>query len=84
MNQPTEQLKKSEIGTEQNEFEIYIVDDDPAFSFILKDFLLTTMELESKLFSDGTEFLKKYKANDSRKVILDYEFSKGPNGLVVL
>ena len=29
-------------------------------------------------------FLSKYKSNDSRKIILDYEFDVGPNGLVVL
>ncbi|MBK9415562.1 MAG: response regulator [Bacteroidetes bacterium] len=27
---------------------------------------------------------KKYKTNDSRKIILDYEFSEGSNGLLVL
>ncbi len=68
----------------QDEFEIYIVDDDPAFSFMLKDYILSAMEMESKHFTNGTEFLKKYKANDSRKIILDYEFSEGPNGLLVL
>ncbi|MBL0033548.1 MAG: response regulator [Bacteroidetes bacterium] len=79
-----EQLKKSDSDTAQNDFEIYIVDDDPAFSFMLKDYLLSAMEMQSKHFVTGAEFLKKYKANDSRKIILDYEFSDGPNGLFVL
>ena len=34
MNQPVEQLKKSESNTAQDDFEIYIIDDDPAFSFM--------------------------------------------------
>ena len=84
MNQPVEQLKKSESNTAQDDFEIYIIDDDPAFSFMLKDYILSAMEMESKHITNGTEFLKKYKTNDSRKIILDYEFSEGPNGLLVL
>ena len=34
-----------------------------------------------KILSD---FLKGYRNSDSRKIILDYEFDKGPNGLEVL
>ncbi len=84
MDQPTEQLKKADSENNEKEFEIYIIDDDPAFSFMLKDYLLSEMEINSQHYSNGTEFLKKYKANDSRKIILDYEFTSGPNGLIVL
>ncbi|MBK9415563.1 MAG: hypothetical protein IPN61_19455 [Bacteroidetes bacterium] len=61
MNQPVEQLKKSESNTAQDDFEIYIIDDDPAFSFMLKDYLLSAMEMQSKHFSTGAEFLKNIK-----------------------
>lgn len=84
MDQPTEQLKKIDNTIDQNEFQIYIIDDDPAFSFMLKDYLLSEMQINSQHYSNGTEFLKKYKVNDSRKIILDYEFTSGPNGLIVL
>ena len=40
--------------------------------------------MNSELFSSGEDFLKKYSASDTRKIILDYEFNRGPNGLVVL
>ena len=63
---------------------IIIIDDDESFSFMLKDYLLTSMQLNSELFSNGNDFLIKYKSNDNRKIILDYEFKEGPNGLVVL
>lgn len=84
MGQPTVQLKETDIKSNQSEFEIYIIDDDPAFTFMLKDYLLSEMNMNSQMFSNGAEFLTKYKANDFRKIILDYEFNSGPNGLVVL
>ena len=61
-----------------------IIDDDQSFSFMLKDYLQSTLDIKSELFSNGNDFLSKYKSNDSRKIILDYEFDVGPNGLVVL
>jgi DNA-binding NtrC family response regulator len=84
MPQPTEQLKKTGVDVPAKETEVIIVDDDPGFSFMLKDYLLTSAELNSELFKNGNDFLKNYRPGDSRYVILDYEFNEGPNGLVVL
>lgn len=84
MSKPVEQLKEVSIDNDARNTEIAIVDDDPAFSFMLKDYLLTSGEMNSELFSNGKDFLDKYQAGDNRKIILDYEFNKGPNGLVVL
>jgi DNA-binding NtrC family response regulator len=84
MTQPTEQLKEVSIENSLEKSEIIIVDDDPGFSFMLKDYLLASLGLNSDLFSNGNDFLKNYHSNDTRKIILDYEFDEGPNGLLVL
>ena len=84
MVQPIEQPLKVKIENGAEETEIIIVDDDEGFSFMLKDYLLTNAEINSELFSSGKAFLHKYSANDERKIILDYEFKEGPNGLSVL
>jgi DNA-binding NtrC family response regulator len=84
MPKPVEQLKEINIEESAGETEIVIVDDDPGFSFMLKDYLLSNAALKAELFSNGGDFLKKYKTSDTRRIILDYEFDKGPNGLAVL
>jgi DNA-binding NtrC family response regulator len=84
MTQPTEQLKEVSIENNLEKSEIIIVDDDPGFSFMLKDYLLSSLGVKSDLFSNGNHFLKNYRSNDTRKIILDYEFDEGPNGLLVL
>src|SRR6185369_7922319 len=84
MDQPTEKPLALNIDHDRNKAEIAIVDDDPGFSFMLKDYLLSSAQLNSDLFSNGDEFLKNYRSNDTRKIILDYEFNEGPNGLIVL
>lgn len=84
MNSHTEEPKKSKLHNAKEETEIIIVDDDQAFRLMLKDYLLTNAGLESELFSNGSDFLKGYKAGDKRKIILDYEFMDGPDGLFIL
>jgi DNA-binding NtrC family response regulator len=84
MQKPVEQLKEISIDVDSADSQVIIVDDDPGFSFMLKDYLLTAAELRSELFKSGADFLKKYKNNDTRTIILDYEFNEGPNGLTVL
>ena len=84
MKQPIEQPLKVNIENVNSNTEIVIVDDDPGFSFMLKDYLLSSMQIKSELFSNGNEFLKNYQSTDNRKIILDYEFKDGPNGLIIL
>ncbi len=84
MSQPIEQPSKINPETGADKSEVIIIDDDQSFSFMLKDYLQSTLDIKSELFTNGNDFLSKYKSNDSRKIILDYEFDVGPNGLVVL
>ena len=84
MSQPIEQPSKINPETGADKSEVIIIDDDQSFSFMLKDYLQSTLDIKSELFSNGNDFLSKYKSNDGRKIILDYEFDVGPNGLVVL
>jgi len=84
MSELIEKPKEIKIDVETEKTDLIIIDDDPGFSFMLKDYLLTSAGLNSELFSSGDKFLDSYKATDRRKIILDYEFDTGPNGLVVL
>lgn len=84
MKSPTEQPQKSKFENHDEEAEVIIIDDDRGFSFMLKDYLLTNANMKSELFSNGTDFLKIYKSGDKRKIILDYEFKEGPDGLFIL
>ncbi len=84
MKQPVEKLQEVSIDALDGTSEVIIVDDDPVFTFMLQDYLLTSGELRSEIFDNGTKFLDNYKSNDVRKIILDYEFSEGPDGLAVL
>ena len=84
MQKPIELLKETGIDEATGESQVIIVDDDPGFSFMLKDYLLTAAEIRCDLYKSGSDFLKKYKNTDTRKIILDYEFNEGPNGLEVL
>ena len=84
MSDPIEQLQEIGIEDAINNTEIVIIDDDPGFGFMLKDYLLSAGQLKSEIFLNGNDFLEKYKANDTRKIILDYEFNNGPNGLIIL
>jgi DNA-binding NtrC family response regulator len=84
MEKPVEDPRQIIIETISGNSEIAIVDDDPGFSFMLKDYLLSSLELKSDLFSNGNDFMENYRSSDNRKIILDYEFDEGPNGLIVL
>lgn len=84
MKSPTEQPQKSKFENHHEDAEIIIIDDDRGFSFMLKDYLLTNANMKSELFSNGTDFLNIYKSGDQRKIILDYEFKEGPDGLIIL
>ena len=84
MTQPIEKPLEVNIENAEGDTEIIIVDDDPGFSFMLKDYLLSFAQWNSELFSNGNDFLKSYNLNDKRKIILDYEFKEGPNGLAIL
>ena len=84
MKSPTEQPQKSKFENHHEDAEIIIIDDDQGFSFMLKDYLLTNANMKSELFSNGTDFLNTYKSGDQRKIILDYEFKEGPDGLIIL
>jgi DNA-binding NtrC family response regulator len=84
MKLPIQKEKEFIIHSAISKSEIIIIDDDPGFSFMLKDYLLTAAEINSELFSNGNEFLEKYKRDDVRTIILDYEFEHGPGGLMIL
>jgi len=79
-----EQLKKSTANAETDKPVIAIVDDDQSFSFMLKDYLLSSAQLNSGVYKTGESFLKDYKSNDNRKIILDYHFENGADGLQIL
>ena len=84
MMQPLTQLLESGLEQATGNSEIAIVDDDAGFSFMLKDYLMTSGNIRCALYTDGDAFLKDYHAGDTRRIILDYEFSNGPNGLSIL
>jgi len=84
MAQPTELEQELALKTGIAETELIIIDDDPLFRLMLQDYLYETEEMGSELFDNGALFLSKYKSDDKRKIILDYEFDKGPDGLEVL
>ncbi len=84
MTEPIEQPLKVSTETETDKSQVIIIDDDSSFTFMLKDYLLSALDIKCELFSNGNDFLSKYKSNDSRKIILDYEFDEGPNGLDIL
>lgn len=83
MEQPVEKEFEAVIDTAEDVIDVAIIDDDPLFSLMLQDYLLTS-DMRSELFSNGKLFIENYKKNDTRKIILDYEFSEGPDGLSIL
>ena len=84
IHEPTEQAQAVITESTTSDSEIIIIDDDPGFSFMLKDYLASTGQWKAELFSNGNDFLKNYRSHDTRKIILDYEFVEGPSGLVTL
>jgi FixJ family two-component response regulator len=81
-----EQLQLLDIEIMAKDADIAIVDDDFSFSLLMKDYLIQSCDFEAALFEDGESFLKDYKKNDKRIIILDYDFGKGQNinGLSIL
>jgi FixJ family two-component response regulator len=79
-----EQLKLKELEAEAAKAAVAIVDDDYSFSIMLKEYLYSNCEIKADLFDSGDAFLKEYHAKDTRKIILDYDFGTGPDGLTVL
>jgi len=84
MAQPVASEKELELLSKTNEVHVSIIDDDPLFRLMLQDYLLENGPWGSELFENGTDFLKNYKSNDTRKIILDYDFETGPTGLEIL
>ena len=84
MKSHTEQPQKDSTENNTGETEVIIIDDDPGFCFMLKDYLVTSANFKSEHFLNGNDFLGAYHQGDSRKIILDYEFHEGPDGLVLL
>jgi DNA-binding NtrC family response regulator len=84
MVDPVVQLKKISAETENNKPGIAIIDDDLSFSVMLKEYLYSKGGLDAEHFSSGEDFLKAYASKDDRKIILDYDFGKGMDGLSIL
>jgi DNA-binding NtrC family response regulator len=84
MSKPTEKPGEAILDTGAATIEIAIIDDDRLFSIMLQDYLLSSGDMMSEIFNNGKDFLSKYKPNDTRKIILDYEFDEGPDGLAIL
>ena len=84
MTQPVELPWEIDLVEKVGEIHLIIVDDDPLFSLMLQDYLIENEMGNSEIFSSGEDFLRKYKATDRRRIILDFEFIEGPDGLEVL
>lgn len=81
-----EQLKLQSLETITGETQVVIIDDDPAFSIMLKDYLIGACDFNAELFDDGEAFLEHYRPDDRRIIILDYYFAnkQSMDGLSVL
>jgi DNA-binding NtrC family response regulator len=81
-----EQLKLKNIELLSRESQIAIIDDDPSFSIMMKDYLMNNCDYNTELFENGESFLESYKRDDKRILILDYEFEQpnAINGLAIL
>ncbi|MEY4594628.1 MAG: hypothetical protein RIQ47_1038 [Bacteroidota bacterium] len=81
-----EQLKLKGLEEISQSSQIVIVDDDPSFSIMLKDYLISACDFNAELFSNGEQFLSEYQKDDRRIIILDYDFGKNSslNGLSIL
>jgi hypothetical protein len=81
-----EQLKLKGLEEISQSSQIVIVDDDPSFSIMLKDYLISACDFNAELFSNGEQFLSEYQKDDKRIIVLDYDFGKNNslNGLSIL
>jgi len=73
------QWKISGTSEDQQVTELVIIDDDPAFSMMLKDFLLSAGKMTAELYTSGEQFMKSYNSRDNRTIILDYHFGEESN-----
>mgnify|MGYP000356606891 CR=1 FL=1 len=81
-----EQLKQKDLEALSGESHIAIIDDDPSFSIMLKDYLISACDFNAELFKNGEQFLSEYQKDDKRIIVLDYDFGKESslNGLSIL
>jgi DNA-binding NtrC family response regulator len=79
-----EQLQKIHDAVKEGKSDVALIDDDETFSFMLKDYLQTSAELKTDLYTTGEAFLKDFKQGDKRIIILDYHFQKGMDGPEIL
>ena len=84
MTQPSTHRQAIAQDSDTRNSELAVIDDDPGFSYLLKDYLLAAGPLRCALYANGNDFLRSYHAGDDRKIILDYEFAEGPGGLEIL
>ena len=84
MTQPSTQPRPTAPEFDTRHSELAVDDDDPGFSYLLKDYLLSAGPLRCALYANGDDFLREYHAGDERKIILDYEFAEGRGGLEIL
>jgi len=73
------QMRMTADDEQQHVTELVIIDDDPAFSTMLKDYLYSSGKMLAELFSSGEQFIKTYSPQDNRTIILDYHFGKESN-----
>lgn len=78
------QPEKKAIDPDKNKSLVAIIDDDFSFCIMLKEYLSSNAGLEAEHYLSGDDFLKNYKAKDDRKIILDYDFGNGRDGLFIL
>jgi DNA-binding NtrC family response regulator len=84
MVEPIVQLKRVSTENNNDQSSVAIIDDDLSFTIMLKEYLFSQGEIKSMHYSSGEDFLKEYKPKDERKIILDFDFGKGMNGLSIL
>jgi DNA-binding NtrC family response regulator len=82
MSEFEEQLKEIEDEISTGKTDLVIIDDDYSFTLMLKDYL--SAHFRSEVFRNGEDFLKQYKSHDKRKIVLDYDFGNGLDGLAIL
>src|ERR1043166_5518056 len=73
------QMRMTADDEQQQVTELVIIDDDPAFSVMLKDYLYFSGKMLAELFTSGEQFMKTYSPQDNRTIILDYHFGKESN-----
>lgn len=81
-----EQLKLKGLEALSQTTQLVIVDDDPSFSIMMKDYLISACDFNAELFANGEQFLSEYQKDDRRIIILDYDFGRNGalNGLAIL